>query len=63
MFLVFELEYIYFVLKGFMGLKKFKEIEVVVFIKEERYFYVLFLFILVNLTCFEGDFFGVVVLK
>lgn len=63
MFLVFELEYVRFVLKGFMGLKKFREIEVVVFIKGERYFYLLFLFILVNLICFEGVFFIVVVLK
>lgn len=63
MFLAFEPEHTHSALKGLMGLKKPKETEVAVLIKEERYFYALFLFTSVNLTCLEGDSSGVAVLK
>ena len=39
MFLAFEPEYIHSVLKGLMGLKKPREIEVAVLIRRERCFY------------------------
>lgn len=54
MFLAFDPEHAHSVLKGLMGLKKPRETEVAVLIKEERYFYSLFLFTSVNLTCLEG---------
>lgn len=54
MFLAFEPEHAHSVLKGLMGLKKLREREVAVLIKGERYFYSLFLFTSVNLTCLEG---------
>ena len=39
MFLAFEPEHVHSALKGLMGLKKPREIEVAVLIKRERYFY------------------------
>lgn len=50
-------------LKGLMGPKKPREIEVAVLIKGKRYFYSLFLFTSVNLTCLEGASSRVAVLK
>ena len=54
MFLAFEPEHVHSALKGLMGLKKPREIEVAVLIKRERYFNSLFLFTSVNSTCLEG---------
>lgn len=54
MFLAFEPEHARSALKGLMGLKKPRETEAAVLIKGERYFYSLFLFTSVNLTCLEG---------
>ena len=54
MFLAFEPKHVHSALKGLMGLKKPREIEVAVLIKRERYFYSLFLFTSVNSTCLEG---------
>ena len=39
MFLAFEPKHVHSALKGLMGLKKPREIEVAVLIKRERYFY------------------------
>lgn len=50
-------------LKGLMGPKKPRETEVAVLIKGERYFYSLFLFTSVHLTCLEGAYSRVAVLK
>lgn len=64
MFLAFEPEHAqHSALKGLMGLKKPRETEVAVLIKGERYFYSLFLFTSVNLTCLEGTSSRVAVLK
>lgn len=63
MFLAFEPEHTCSALKGLMGLKKPRETEVAVLIKGERYFYSLFLFTSVNLTCLEGASSMAVVLK
>lgn len=62
MFLAFEPEHTLAV-KGLMGLEKPRETEVTVLVKGERYFYSLFLFTSVNLTCLEGDSSRVAVLK